>query len=667
MTIQFGREICGNLEIADSREWLVTNGIGGYASGTISGITTRRYHGLLVAALKPPLGRTLLLAKLDEMVCYNQNYYPLYANRWHDEAIAPQGYREIESFALEGSIPVWTFACADALLEKRIWMQQGENTTYIRYTVTRASQPLALSLKALVNYRDYHSQTQGGDWKMQVDAAENRLSVMAFEGATPFYLFAEMESGASVPHWRAVHEWYIGFDLIRERERGLPDREDRLHAGDVDVMLAAGDSLTIVGSTSAQRPIAGAIALEKQQSCDRDLLQRWRVVSPSPSAPDWVEQLVLAANQFIVERALPEEPNGKTVIAGYHWFGDWGRDTMISLPGLTLTTGRAEIARTILLTFARYCNGGMLPNVFPEAGETPHYNTVDAALWYVEAVRAYWAATQDKTALEQLFPAVAEIIAGYRDGTRYRIHLDSGDGLIYAGEAGVQLTWMDAKVGDWVVTPRIGKPVEINALWYNALGAIASFARELNQPADEYERLAQQTRKGFQRFWNPDLGYCYDVLDTPQGNDASLRPNQIFAVSLPEIGTTLLGHTQNEAIVKIVAQHLLTSHGLRSLSPQDPHYAGFYGGERVQRDGTYHQGTTWGWLLGPFVRAHLRVYNNPQAARAFLAPMAHHLQDACVGSLSEIFDGNAPMSPRGAVAQAWTVAEVLRMWEYLGL
>jgi predicted glycogen debranching enzyme len=389
--------------------------------------------------------------------------------------------------------------------------------------------------------------------------------------------------------------------------------------------------------------------------------------------------LVLAADQFIVDRPSPNEPEGKTVMAGYHWFGDWGRDTMISLPGLTLATGRPEIARSILRTFANYVDRGMLPNRFPDAGEIPEYNTVDATLWYFEAIRAYYAATEDESLLHELFPVLCDIIDWHRNGTRYSIHLDASDGLLYAGTNGVQLTWMDAKVGDWVVTPRIGKPIEINALWYNALHIMATFARQLGQPYEDYEAIAHLTQTNFNRFWNPALGYCYDVLDGPEGNDSSLRPNQLFAVILPKAPSIpLLPLEQQRAVVDVCAQKLLTSHGLRSLgvsageaalkglgqslSPDHAQYQGHYGGNSLQRDGAYHQGTVWGWLLGPFVQAHLRVYGNPAQARQFLEPMANHLMAHGVGSLSEIFDGDAPMTPRGCIAQAWTVAEILNAW-----
>ncbi|HIK53331.1 MAG TPA: glycogen debranching enzyme family protein [Oscillatoriales cyanobacterium M59_W2019_021] len=648
MSVACGREICGDLRSSETREWLVTNGIGGYGCGTIPGLPTRQYHGLLVAALNPPLGHTLLLAKLDETAVYDGKSYGLATNRWADGTVSPQGYRYLESFHLDGTIPVWRFACADALLEKRVWMQQGENTTYIRYTLLRGSSSLVLSLQALANYRDRHGGTTRWDW--HIDPISRGIRLQAFAGAVPFYLFAD------VP-FSLARTWYEGFDLAVERYRGTGDRDDYLHAATFDAVLEVGASLTIVASTESQPCLDGDTALEQQQHRDRTLLE----LAAIPDAPPWIEQLILAADSFIVDRSLPEEPEGKTVIAGYPWFGDWGRDTMISLPGLTLSTGRPEIARTILQTFARYVDGGMLPNVFPDGGETPAYNTVDASLWYVEAVRSYYNATADEGFLAEIFPTLQAIIDGYRRGTRYQIHLDD-DGLIYAGEPGEQLTWMDAKVEDWVVTPRMGKPVEISALWYNALKIVEKIARRLNRPGGEYRQLAENTATGFDRFWNPQLGYCYDVLDTPNGNDASLRPNQLFAVSLSEVGG-LLSASQQRTVVDTCQRSLLTSGGLRSLSPEDPQYRGLYGGDRIARDGAYHQGTVWGWLIGPFVRAHLQVYGDRSLARSFLEPMKYHLWGAGLGNISEIFDGDPPFVPRGCFAQAWSVAEVLRTWQ----
>ena len=658
MCIEFGRETCGNLDIAESREWLVTNGIGGYASGTVAGLLTRRYHGLLVAALKPPLGRTLLLAKLDETVLYDTGSYSLHTNRWADGIVSPHGYQHIERFSLEGTIPLWRFAFADALLEKRVWMQQGANTTYIQYTLRRATQPLKLTLKAMVNYRDYHSDTQSNDWRMSVEQVEQGICVTAYPGAVPLYLLSDSPLGASAS---IVHNWYYGFDLAVERYRGLKDKEDHLHAATFEVTLNPGEAIAFVASTEKQPNLNGEAALKLRRAQEQKLTGLWNSNRPlnAKESPSWINHLILAADQFIVNRLVPEDPNGKTIIAGYHWFSDWGRDTMISLPGLTISTGRPEVARSILRTFARYVDQGMLPNRFPDAGEQPEYNTVDATLWYFEAVRAYYSATNDDNLLAELFPVLADIINWHCRGTRYNIHLDPADGLLYAGVAGVQLTWMDAKVDDWVVTPRIGKPIEVNALWYNALRTMAKFARQLGKPHQEYEAIADRAKYRFSRFWNDKTGYCYDVIDSPDGDDALLRPNQIFAVSLPESPLT---PAQQRSVVEACGRVLLTSYGLRSLASNHPQYQGEYGGNQYQRDGAYHQGTVWGWLLGPFVLARLRVYKNPEQARQFLEPMANHLTAHGVGSLSEIFDGDAPMTPRGCIALAWTVAEVLRAW-----
>lgn len=667
MTIKFGREICGYLDSAEGREWLVTNGMGGYASGTVSGLLTRRYHGLLVAALNPPLGRTLLLTKLDEAVIYNGLHYPLHANRWADGTVDPHGYRNIESFHLEGTIPVWRFTCGDAILEKRVWMKQGFNTTYVRYNLHRATGPLNLEIKSFVNYRDYHGTTHGGGWQMRIDPSSHGICVTAFNGAKPFYLLTDRADVS------LSHDWYYAFNLAVEKYRGLDYLEDHLNTGIFRVTLNPGESLTFVASTQASpelvegRPpdLNGEAELELRRAYERELIKLWRRSGTveAEKSPPWIKHLVLSADQFIVARPLSDNPDGKTVIAGYHWFSDWGRDTMISLPGLTISTGRPEVARSILRTFAKYVDKGTLPNRFPDAGEAPEYNTVDATLWYFEATRAYYEATGDNDLLEGLFPLLAEIIDWHIRGTRYTIHVDANDGLLYAGEKGVQITWMDAKVGDSVVTPRIGKPVEINALWYNALRVMTRFAKHVKKPYKDYEMAAKRALVGFGRFWNDELGYCYDVIDSPEGNDSSLRPNQIFAVSLPE---SPLSSDQQRAVVDVCARHLLTSHGLRSLSPNHPQYQGHYGGDSRRRDGLYHQGTVWGWLLGPFALAHLKVYNDPVKAREFLEPMSQHLLAHCAGSMSEVFDGDAPFTPHGCIAQAWTVAEVLRAWMEIG-
>ncbi|KAB8141325.1 glycogen debranching protein [Chloroflexia bacterium SDU3-3] len=649
MAVVFGRDICGDVAQASEREWLVTNGIGGFAMGTISGELTRRYHGLLIAALHPPLGRTLLAAKLDEMALYADSSYDLSTNRWVG-GLGAAGHRLIERFSLDGRIAVWRYALADALLEKRVWMQQDANTTYVRYTLRRGSGPLALRLAALVTHRDYHGFTRARLLGLAVDAVPHGLRVQGDAAHGPFYLLSD---GAAA---QPVSEWRRGLWYAAEADRGQEPMEDLLHAGDFSATLRAGESLTMVLSTEAAPSLDGAAALAERQAYERGIV----AASPGAAADVALAELTLAADQFVVRRPLADDAEGRSVIAGYPWFSDWGRDTMIALPGLTLATGRPEVASRILRTFARFVDQGMIPNRFPDAGEVPEYNTVDATLWYVEAIRAYHEATGDDALLRDLLPAVEEIIAWHRRGTRYQIHVDPTDGLIYAGEPGVQLTWMDAKFLDWVVTPRIGKPVEINALWYNTLLAAAGFARALGRDAAAYEVDAERVRASFGRFWNAAGGCCYDVIDGPDGVDPSVRPNQIFAVSLPH---SPLDAGKQRAVVDACARELVTSHGLRSLTPSDAAYVGGYRGNLELRDGSYHQGAVWGWLIGPFVRAHLRAYGDAATARSFLEPMVGHLlHGGGVGSISEIFDGDAPHAPRGCPQQAWSVAEVLRAW-----
>jgi predicted glycogen debranching enzyme len=654
--VEFGREVCGALDVAERLEWIVTNGIGGYASGTVSGNLTRRYHGLLIAALQPPAGRTLLCTKLDETASYDGASYDLSANRWVSGSIAPEGFLNIESFHLEGTTPVWRFAFGDALLEKRIWMQHGENTTHIRYTLLRASGPIALNIKALVNCRDFHSSTHAGEWCMRIDRVEHGVRVAAFDEAVPFFLLSET---ATV---EIRNEWYRDYFLPEERNRGLEDHEDHLLAAVFHVDVSPRQSVAFALTTRWNAPLDIASALLRHTAREKELLTTWASRDPLAAgmAPDWIRQLVLAADQFIVQRSLPGKPDGRSVIAGYHWFGDWGRDTMVALPGLAITTGQYDAAGKILESFAPFVDHGMLPNNFPNTGESPEYNTVDAALWYVEAVRQYFAATQDKSLLGLVFPILEKILDFYTAGTRYQIHMDEADGLLFAGEPGVQLTWMDAKVGDWVVTPRIGKPVEVNALWYNALQTMVALAPLVGKSPEPFAKLTARVKNSFAKFWNGQRGHCFDVIDSPGiGNDPALRPNQIFAVSLPH---SPLSQEQQKAVVDICARRLLTSHGLRSLAAGEPEYQPRYAGSPRKRDGAYHQGTVWGWLIGPFVHAHLRVYGNRELAMSFIEPLGKQITSHGLGTLSEIFDGDAPFSPRGCIAQAWTVGEVLRAW-----
>jgi predicted glycogen debranching enzyme len=658
MSVSFGREITGDLTAAERREWLCTNGIGGFASGTVAGSLTRRYHGLLVAALAPPLGRTLLVSKAEEVATCAGIARELSTNRWADGSVAPRGHVDIEHFRLDGTVPVWTYAVGDAQLEKRVWMEQGANTTFVRYQLARASAPLVLAVKALVNYRDYHGSTHAGDWRMDVAPLSGGGVVAAVGGARPGLVRAPGADGA--PH----HDWYRQFALPVERERGLDSAEDHLHAATVHATLTPGGSLTVVFSAETDPPLDGAQAWARRRRHQADVLDRWRRAGGEAGrAPAFIRQLVLAADQFVVARPHAEDASGVTVIAGYPWFGDWGRDTMIALPGLTLATGRPDAAARILRTFARFVDRGMLPNRFPDGAEAPEYNTADATLWFIEAVRSYHETTGDSALMDHLFPVLDSVVAWHRQGTRYGIAEDPADGLLRAGEPGVQLTWMDARVGDWVVTPRMGKPVEINALWYNALRAMAEFAARLGRPVEPWSRLADRVRASFERFWHAPAGHCFDVIDGPGGPDASLRPNQVFAVSLPE---SPLDRDRQRAIVDACARHLLASYGLRSLAPADPAYCRACTGSPWERDGSYHQGTVWAWLLGPFALAHFKVYGDAALARGFLAPLADHLADFGLGSIAEIFDAEPPFTPRGCIAQAWSVAETLRAWQAIG-
>ena len=661
--VQFGRAILGNLELAESREWLVTNGIGGFASGTAAGTSTRRYHGLLMASLEPPTARTLLVAGVDETVRYLEKSFPLATNRWLSGDVSPAGYLQMESFHLEGTKPVWSYALADALLEKRVWMRQGENTTFVEYKLARGNSPVEIEGKILVSYRDFHATTHSDGWQMKIEPVEQGIRVVAFDGATPFFL--KSASATFEPR----HEWYRDFFLPAERERGLDDHEDRLLAAVFYARLAVGEKLTLVVSTEPQALLDGEQARTLESNHDVKLFQAWQkrhsamVATPAEDEPGWLWQLVLASDQFIAKRALPGDPDGLTVIAGYPWFCDWGRDTMIALPGLTLPLGRPEIARKILESFSRYVDRGMLPNNFPDRGGAPQYNTIDAALWYFEAVRQYFEATQDLELVNKLFPILSAIVDAHVAGTRYNIKVDPADALLYGGSSDVQLTWMDAKLGDWVVTPRIGKPVEINALWINALSTMGQLARRLARPAEGYLKLKQKAEKNFQKFWNPARNCCFDVIDVPGGGtDAALRPNQVFAVSLP---VSPLSREQSKGVVDTLGRELLTSFGLRSLGPSEPGYLGRYTGGPRERDSAYHQGTVWAWLLGPYALAHYKVYGDRAAAQSFLEPLGRSIYSAGLGSISEIFGGDAPFPAAGCFAQAWSVAETFRVWEFL--
>ena len=654
--VRFGREICGDLPSGIRREWIVTNGLGGYASGTLAGIATRRYHGLLVAALTPPVGRTVLVGGMVEWAAYGGRRYPLSTHEYGDGTIDPPGYKYQRAFQLEGMLPVWHYELADAVLEKRVWMPYGANATYVRYRLIRGTEPVTLEITPLVTYRDFHALRSGQGWSPEVGAVAGGVMIRASADAVPYRLVCD---GGGFARGGG---WYWNFRHREEGARGFDERSDLYAPGVFHASLPPTESVTLVATAEAGKVVESSAALHGARARQEELLRRAGVAHGDPV----LQQLTLAADQFVVSRSTDGDA-GKTVIAGYHWFNDWGRDTMISLPGLALCTGHRDEAAGILRAFARWVDDGLLPNNFPDRpGVLPGYNTADASLWYVLAVRAYHEATGDDRLVDELVPVLREILDRHLAGTRYGIGMDPADSLLRAGQPGVQLTWMDAKVGDWVVTPRIGKPVEINALWYNALRTVAAFlALRREVAAERYATVAERVRASFRaRFLGRDRRYLADVVDGPGGDDLTLRPNQILAVSLP---FPLLADADAAGVVDTVGRSLLTTYGLRSLGPDSPAYRGDYGGDVARRDGAYHQGPAWAWLLGPYAEAHHRVHGDPEAALALLRSFEHHLSDAGLGTISEIFEGDPPHLPKGCIAQAWSVAEVLRVWRALAV
>ena len=646
--IQFQRDICDNLETALRREWLESNGIGGFASSTIVGLNTRRYHGLLVAATHPPVGRMVLLSKLEETLWIEGQAFELSANRYPG-AVHPQGFRYLKQFRLE-PFPVFTYEVDGIEIEKSVFMVQGENSTVVQYAVkTATAKTLSLEVRPLIAFRDYHSTThENGALNAAVELAPGLATVTPYQGLPSMHLAhnaTDVQSGGG---------WYRNFEYDAERERGLDFSEDLFSPMALRFDLRGQAEAVVIASTE-KRDCAQA-SLYRGQAMARSRAAR----ASSPVNDDFAQTLSSAAEQYVVSRG-----DEKTVIAGYHWFSDWGRDTMIALPGLTLPTGKLDVARSILRTFAKHVDQGMLPNRFPDAGETPEYNTVDATLWFFEATRAFLEYSGDEGfVLGELYPVLSDIIAWHVRGTRYGIKVDAS-GLLASGEPGVQLTWMDAKVGDWVVTPRRGKPVEIQALWYNALCIMENLAARAGDEASQkrYRGMATVASWSFNRlFWNEKEGCLFDVTNGAPP-DPAIRPNQIFAVSLPY---TMLAADRARAVVEKVREHLLTPYGLRSLAPSDPQYRGRYTGGPAERDAAYHQGTVWPWLMGPFITAYVRINGGSAEARAqaadWLQPLQKHLSDGGLGHISEILDGDAPQRPCGCIAQAWSVAEILRAY-----
>jgi predicted glycogen debranching enzyme len=645
--INFDKNICQDLEAGLSREWLETNGLGGFACGTIAGANTRRYHGLLTAALNPPGGRMLLLSKLEETLVFGDRRIDLSTNEYAG-AIYPKGYLALTGFRPD-PFPAWTFEVDGVRLEKAVFMPQGSNTVQVEYKLLQSpagSEPV-LEVRPLIAFRDYHSTThENGALSSAVETVPNFTSVQ------PYASLPRLHFAHNAEHCDNQGYWYKNFLYREERERGLDFQEDLFNPFVLSWKLVRKGCAQIIASTEP-RDIRQATAVREAETRRRETL-----AGAAPVDDPLVRALAVAADKYLARRG-----DDWTVIAGYPWFTDWGRDTMISLPGLTLFTGRTDVARGILRNFARHADQGMLPNRFVDSGETAEFNTVDATLWFFESARAYAAATRDYDFVRQeLYPVFTEIIDWHIKGTRYNIKL-AENGLLNAGAPGAQLTWMDAKIGDWVVTPRSGKPVEIQALWYNALCIMEELAARFGdeERRKKYSRLASLANWTFNRvFWNKEAGSLYDVVNGGP-SDGSIRPNQIFAVSLHH---SMLSNERAQAVVETVERELLTPVGLRSLGRSDSRYRPTYEGNQYNRDSAYHQGTVWPWLLGPFVSAYVRVHGGTPQSRArgqeLLRGIEKHLSDAGLGQISEIFDADAPHHPRGCFAQAWSVAEIMR-------
>ena len=651
-----------------TREWLVANGLGGYASGTVAGATTRRYHGLLVAALPAPLGRQLMFNHLSERLRLPDRTPVRLGGQERVGSLRLHGAPYLTEFWLEMGMPVWRFEVNQFIIEKRILLPYRQNTVHVNYRLVEGRGRIQLRLRPSVHFRPHEAPVthlQPGAYTLTV--VDQRYELFHPSDLPPLRLYLYGKRSAFTTDGRQVPDI-----LYRvEKSRGYEAQGTLWSPGYFQCQLSEEEEATLVASTE---PWENILALKPEGAWQAEVLRRERLIACAPrdvqSGP--ARELVLAADQFIVSpagrvedaaRAHAAGDEVRTIIAGYHWFTDWGRDTMISLEGLALCTGREAEAGWILRTFALHIRDGLIPNLFPEGEKEGLYHTADASLWFFHAIDRYLQVTEDRGTLELLLPKLQEMIEHHLRGTRFGIGVDPADGLLRQGAEGYQLTWMDAKVADWVVTPRRGKAVEINALWYNALRLMERWAGELigDDAARPYAEHAERARESFQkRFWYDDGGYLYDVVDGEQGDDSACRPNQIFAISLPH---AILDRSRWQPVFDTVRKRLLTPVGMRSLAPGHVDYKAKYYGDLRSRDAAYHQGTVWGWLIGPYVDAWLKL--NPgqrQAARGLLEGFVEHLGEACIGSISEIFDAEEPFTPRGCIAQAWSVAEVLRLW-----
>jgi predicted glycogen debranching enzyme len=655
-----------DVRVLTETEWLVTNGLGGYASGAIGGTLTRVFHGYLISALRGPFGRTMMLNDiLEEVVLRDGRKIPL-NGLFTESGDYRGGSPYLTNFSLDAGLPVWTYEIEGIALEKRVYLPHRQNTTYLDYRVSHGKDAVKLQLRPAVNIREHEAPVNTRLDLYTFTVQDHHYELQPASNLPPLHLMLLGKEGAV-----AIDAQRIRNVIYRvERSRGYIWRGDLWSPGYFRVDVSAGHDATLVASTESWDIMS---ALDPRQAWDAEHDRKRRLLMEAhPAACDTpCRELVWAADQFIfvpvgrqqdTARARAEGDEIRSVIAGYPWFTDWGRDTMISLEGLTLTTGRQVEASYILRTFAHYIHDGLIPNMFPEGKRSGLYHTADATLWFFHALSRYLEYTNDQHLLTQLCPKLLDIVGNHLRGTRFNIHVDPKDGLLSQGEAGYQLTWMDAKVDDWVVTPRRGKAVEINALWYNALRLLERWLRKVdrNEEARGIAAHAAKAKKSFnERFWYAKGGYLYDVVDGENGGpDASIRPNQIFAISLDH---PILDKAHWRPVLKVVQEKLLTPVGLRSLAPGERDFKARYDGDLRARDAAYHQGTVWAWLIGPFIDAWLKVHPDDfAAARGFLDGFKAQLCEACVGQISEIFDAEAPYTPRGCCAQAWSVAEVLR-------
>ena len=657
-----------------AQEWLVTNGLGGYASGTMTGLVTRRFHGYLIAALPAPRGRTMMLNHLHETITSAQSSARL--SEQPDPENSRMPVATLSQFRLELGIPVWVYELDGNVIEKRLVMPHRQNTVHITYTRISGSGPLRLTIDPWVHFRPHEGTLAGpleGSYALRAVGGRYEVEDALDVGLPPLRL--KMVGGT---HTFTLDERRIrNVRYLIEQSRGYDASGDLYSPGSFGASLEVGVPVTLVASTEDWSTID---ALTPTQANAAERMRRERLIEiADPALQTSIgSELVLAADQFIIHpagrledaaRAHAIGDEERTIIAGYHWFTDWGRDTMISLDGLTLATGRIAEAGYILRTFAKYIKDGLIPNMFPEGKSEGLYHTSDATLWFFHATKRYVDTSGDRDTLRRLLPQLEHIIDLHIKGTHFGIRVDPQDGLLMEGAPGYQLTWMDAKVGDLVVTPRRGKAVEINALWYNALRLMQGWAAsELSdaQAAKHYEQMADRVRASFNaKFWNDDTQALFDVIEGESGNDDAIRPNQLFAISLPN---PVLDRARWKAVVDIVHDQLLTPYGLRSLAPGHPDYQPHYFGDLRARDLAYHQGTVWPWLIGPFVDAWRLVYpERLEEMRPTMVSLGQHLASACVGSVSEIFDAEPPYTPRGCCAQAWSVAELCRLFVVLGV